>query len=98
MGKIYKQDKKIYIVLLIVYGFLSIVLDGVYQDIVAALFFLYVLFLMYLYDKMNVQQDNRYQAISDVLAKTSKLYAESQVELLATKAELEQYKNHSENS
>jgi hypothetical protein len=90
----YKQDKKIYIALLVVYGFLAIVLEGVFQDVVTAILFLYVLFLMYCWDKMCVEQDNRYQAISDVLANTSKLYAESQVELLATKAELEQYKNH----
>jgi Ca2+/Na+ antiporter len=94
LERTYKQDKKIYIVLLIVYGFLAIVLKGISQDVVTAILFLYVLFLMYLYDKMCVEQDNRYQAISDVLANTSKLYAESQVELLATKAELELYKNH----
>jgi hypothetical protein len=98
LERTYKQDKKIYIALLIVYGFLAIVLEGIYQDVATAILFLYVLFLMYCWDKISVEQDNRYQAISDVLANTSKLYAESQVKLLATKAELEHYKNHQENT
>lgn len=91
LDKTYKQDKKVYVVLLAVYVFLAIILNGIWQDIVTAILFLYVLFLMYLYDKMCVEQDNRYIALSDIQYKTVE-------ELQATKAELEQYRNHQESA
>lgn len=90
----YKQDIRLYVVLLVAYAFLSCVLNGIGQDVATGAIFLYVLFLLCLYDKANVLQDNRYHAISDVLAKTQKLYDSVKKELEATKAELEQYKNH----